>query len=599
MAVSRRRTHLPYNWGRMDASERLFGEIAVRMGVLTREQLASCIRQQGAGQERRRIGQVAVAQGFATPHEVAAIREYQKKVLGRRREAMAKPDAVASGGAASGGNWRAGIEASAPQAVVAGRPRQAAPQAPARTPPASTGWRNAEPRPAVSGGSRNAEATPLDQPFGDGPEPRERTRPEAERVAERAEHAARRAEDKASRALRAASNPPPKMAAPLARASVPPEDDDLILKAPLQRPRSGSNGERYLDQLLKLSASRGASDLHVHSNAQVMARIHGNLRNISSGNAMSPRAAEKVIAEIMTDAQWERLARTGQVDFAYEIPDSGRFRVNAYKHQGGLDVVFRIIPPEPPTLTALGLPERLRKLVDYRTGMVLCTGPAGCGKSSTLAALVSLVASQRRDHILTVEDPVEFVYPASVALVNQRQVITHTHSYASALKAALREDPDIIVIAELRDMETISLAMSAAETGHLVLGTLHTGNAAQTINRITSVFPAEEQEQARVMLAESLRAVISQRLVPRADGGGRVPALELLMVSTAVSNIIRDNKTYQLPSVMQTGKAMGMVTLDDSLAALTAAGTITQEQAHRFAVKKERFQPRAQEASTP
>jgi twitching motility protein PilT len=205
-----------------------------------------------------------------------------------------------------------------------------------------------------------------------------------------------------------------------------------------------------------------------------------------------------------------------------------------------------------------------------------------------LAALVNLVVKSRAEHVLTIENPVEHVYPQGRALVNQREVGTHTGSFARALRAALREDPDVIVITELRDRETMGLAISAAETGHLVLGTLHTGNAGQTINRIVSSFPADEQEQMRVMLAESLRAVVSQRLLPAA-GGGRVPAIELLMVNTAVSKLIRDDKTFQLPSTMQTGKAAGMLTLDDSIAALVAAGTVTREVAQRFAYKKERF----------
>jgi twitching motility protein PilT len=221
--------------------------------------------------------------------------------------------------------------------------------------------------------------------------------------------------------------------------------------------------------------------------------------------------------------------------------------------------------------------------------MVLCTGPAGCGKSTTLAALLGTLAQSRADHVLTIEDPVEFVLPAGRALVNQRQVREHTSSFARALRAALREDPDVIAITELRDRETIALAISAAETGHLVLGTLHTGSAAQTIHRIVSSFPQGEQEQMRVMLAESLRAVISQRLVPAASGRGRVPAIELLMVTTAVSNLIREDKAHQLPSVMQTGKAAGMVLLDDSLDELVRSGAVTMDAARRFAVRKERF----------
>jgi len=221
--------------------------------------------------------------------------------------------------------------------------------------------------------------------------------------------------------------------------------------------------------------------------------------------------------------------------------------------------------------------------------MVLCTGPAGCGKSSTLAALLSVLIQSREEHVLTIEDPVEHVYPPGRALVNQRQVRDHTSTFARALRAALREDPDVIAITELRDRETISLAISAAETGHLVLGTLHTGNAAQTIHRIVSSFPADEQEQVRSMLAESLRAVVSQRLVPRASGKGRAPAIELLMVTHAVSTLIREDKMHQIPSVMQTGKAAGMITLDDSLDDLLRGQIINSETARRFAVRKERF----------
>jgi twitching motility protein PilT len=221
--------------------------------------------------------------------------------------------------------------------------------------------------------------------------------------------------------------------------------------------------------------------------------------------------------------------------------------------------------------------------------MVLFTGPAGSGKSTSLAALIGVLMNTRRDHLLTIENPVEFVFPPGPCLINQRQVGDHTGSFARALRAALREDPDIIAITELRDRETMELAISAAETGHLVLGTLHTGSAGQTISRIVSSFPADEQEQVRVMLSESLRAVVSQRLVPQAVGRGRVPAIELLMVNTAVSNVIREDKTHQLPSVMQTGKAAGMITLDDSLAELLQSGVITVEVARRNAVKKERF----------
>jgi len=337
-----------------------------------------------------------------------------------------------------------------------------------------------------------------------------------------------------------------------------------------------------------MAMRQGASDLHAHSGAPIMLRVDGELRALGGG-PIAPEAAERVIAEVMTDEQWALLRDRGEVDFAYAIDGVGRFRVNVYRQQRGLDAVFRLIPLVPPTLDQLGLPARLGTLCDFRTGMVLCTGPAGCGKSTTLAALLNLLVQTRPDHILTVEDPIEYVFPPGAALVNQRQVRDHTGSFARALRAALREDPDIIAITELRDRETVSLAISAAETGHLVLGTLHTENAGQTISRMINTFPADEREQIRAMLSESLRAVISQRLVPLAAGRGRVPALELLMVNTAVSNVIRDDKPHQLPSVMQTGKAAGMITLDDSLAGLLGSGAITKECAHKFAVRKERF----------
>jgi twitching motility protein PilT len=382
--------------------------------------------------------------------------------------------------------------------------------------------------------------------------------------------------------LPAAPAPPP---APEARipSAPPPKAADV-------RPTgsSATGAQTYLGQALAMAVQHGASDLHAHSGAPLMVRVDGTLHPLGD-SALASEAAEKVIAEVMTDDQWGVLRERGEVDFAYELRGLGRFRVNVYRQQRGLDVVFRIVPPQPPTLQQLGLPETLARLVDYRTGMVLCTGPAGCGKSTTLAALLNLLVQSRPDHILTVEDPIEYVFPPGAALVNQRQVRDHTSSFSRALRAALREDPDIIAITELRDRETMSLAISAAETGHLVLGTLHTGNAGQTINRIVNAFPADEQEQIRAMLAESLRAVVSQRLVPMATGRGRAPAIEMLMVNTAVANIIRDDKTHQLPSVMQTGRAAGMRTLDDSLAELVQSGTVDKEQARRFAVKKERF----------
>ena len=345
----------------------------------------------------------------------------------------------------------------------------------------------------------------------------------------------------------------------------------------------------YLLRALSFAVKHGASDLHVHSGTSLIGRSGGKLLPFQNQKMLTPPAAEKAIAQILTDEQWEKLAADGEVDFPLELPRIGRFRANAYRQHRGMDVVFRILPPEPPKLEQLGLPSSLARLVDFRTGMVLCTGPAGCGKSTTLAALLNVVVGARKDHVLTIENPIEFVYRGGQAIVTQRQVGSHTTSFARALRAALREDPDVIAITELRDRETMGLAMTAAETGHLVMGTLHTGNAGQTIGRIINAFPAEEQAQVRATLSESLRAVVSQRLVPRSDGNGRVVAIEVLIVNIGVANMIREEKEYQLGSMMQTGKSHGMVTLDDSLLDLLTAGTIDKTQARRFAENKERF----------
>jgi twitching motility protein PilT len=347
--------------------------------------------------------------------------------------------------------------------------------------------------------------------------------------------------------------------------------------------------EAFLVRALGYAVKKGASDLHLHSGAPLLARIHGRLGPLKGDQIITAEEAERFIAEILSDANWQALADRGEVDFAFALKGVGRFRVNAYRQQRGLDIVFRIIPEEVPTIAELGLPETVSKLVDYRTGLVLCTGPSGCGKSTTLASLLRHLIDTREEHVLTIENPIEHVFKEKCSIVNQRQVGDHTSSFARALRAALREDPDVIAITEMRDKESIGLALSAAETGHLVLGTLHTGNAGQTISRIVNTFEAEEQAHIRTQLSESLRAVVSQRLVPKADGSGRALAFELLICNTAVANMIRDDKMFQINSIMQTGKALGMVTLDDSLAELVARNVVSKDEARRFAEAKERF----------
>jgi twitching motility protein PilT len=323
-----------------------------------------------------------------------------------------------------------------------------------------------------------------------------------------------------------------------------------------------------------------ASDVHVHSGAPIQMRVCGRLLPAKSP-PLGPAEAERAIMEILDARQREHFMRHNDLDFAYTIPGVARFRGNAYRQQRGVDAVFRPVPTDPPTLEGLGLPRALARLTAYHQGMVLVTGPAGCGKSSTLAALVNLINEERRDHIITVEDPIEFLHPSKLCVVNQRQVVRHTESFAAALRAALREDPDVIAIGELRDLETVSLAITAAETGHLVLATLHTNNAIRTINRILDVFPPKQQPQVRAMVSESLRAIVSQRLLSAVDGARRVPALELLMVTPAVSNLIREEKTFQIRSILQTGRAQGMCLLDDSLAELVRTGVISKEVARK------------------
>jgi twitching motility protein PilT len=340
-----------------------------------------------------------------------------------------------------------------------------------------------------------------------------------------------------------------------------------------------------LGQLLYDAVQSGASDVHIHAGATPKQRIGGTLEDMAP-TPIGAEEAEQLVAAALDPVQRAELERNGELDFCLELPGLGRFRANCYRQQRGFDVVFRSIPVEPPTLASLGLPADLKRFTEYHQGMVLVTGPAGCGKSATLAALVNLINESREEHILTIEDPIEVVHRSKRCLVNQRHAGRHTGSFARALRGALREDPDIIVIGELRDLETISLAMTAAETGHFVLATLHTNNAVRTINRMIGAFPSAEQGQVRTMLSESLRAVISQRLVPKKDGSGRVPALELLVINKAISNLVREEKTVQIRSAIQTGKGQGVYLLEQSLNELVRTGVVQKEVALRFAEDK-------------
>ena len=350
---------------------------------------------------------------------------------------------------------------------------------------------------------------------------------------------------------------------------------------PATQPAAPAASARSIDAILAQGVKLKASDVHIHTGVPIQMRVNGRLL-LGNSPPIARADAERAIMEILSPEQRKLVETRGELDFAYSIPGLARFRANVFRQQRGLDAVFRPVSAEPPTLDELGLPRVLAKLTTYHQGLVLVTGPAGCGKSSTLAALVNLINEERSDHIIAVEDPIEFLHPSKGCIVNQRQVVRHTESFATALRAALREDPDVIAIGELRDLETISLAITAAETGHLVLGTLHTNNAIRTINRILDAFPPKQQAQIRAMLSESLRAVVSQRLIPTTDGKRRVPAVEVLFVTPAVSNLIREEKTFQIRSVLQTGRSHGMCLLDDSLLDLVRQGSITKDVARRY-----------------
>ncbi len=343
-----------------------------------------------------------------------------------------------------------------------------------------------------------------------------------------------------------------------------------------------------IQDLLRQAIEHNASDLHVHSGAVLRTRTGGKFCD-ATANILNSQECEKLILGILNESQLRQLQEKFQVDFAYEIQGVGRFRTNVYKQQRGYDAVFRVIKPKPPTLADLGLPKEFEKYTEFHQGLVLFTGPAGCGKSSTMAAMVDVINKRRQDHILTIEDPIEYVHESDACNVTQREVGAQTESFPTALRAALREDPDVIVIGELRDLETISLAITAAETGHLVLATLHTSNAIRTINRLLGVFPPDQICQIRRMLSESLKVVISQRLVQRADESGQVAALEVMINNNAVANLIRENRTFQIKSILQTGKAQGQRLLDASLTQLMRDKVITRKEAFKYAEEPENF----------
>jgi twitching motility protein PilT len=380
-----------------------------------------------------------------------------------------------------------------------------------------------------------------------------------------------------------------------AKIAIPGYDEDAVEPAPAAAspaavaPKPAAPGaEPEINFLLRKMFAMGASDLHVTSRHKPLIRLHGDMQELSDQPPISPERMQSMLGAIMKPhnaAQFEDLHDT---DFAHEIENLARFRVNVFLDRFGMGAVFRTIPMDIVTAEKMGLTKEVLDLCFLSKGLVLVTGPTGSGKSTTLCALVDYINRHRKDHIITIEDPIEFVHEKKSCLINQREVHVHTKSFANALRAALREDPDIVLVGEMRDLETIAIAIETAETGHLVFGTLHTTTAASTVDRIIDQFPADRQSQIRTMLSSSLKGVISQTLCKKI-GGGRVAAMEFLFVNSAVSNLIREGKIYQIPSVMQTAKGQGMILLNEALFKHVVDKTVAPEEAYVKAIDKQGF----------
>jgi twitching motility protein PilT len=362
---------------------------------------------------------------------------------------------------------------------------------------------------------------------------------------------------------------------------------DQALHAEAQAPISGH--PRTLVGFLRLARHWGCSDLHLSVGRPPFVRLNGHLRYMEM-DPLTPELAEQLNFSGLNDEQRQLASEHLQIDFSLEVPGVGRHRCSVFRQRLGWDGTYRIVRASTPTLEELGLPTNLRRFTEYQQGLVMVTGPAGSGKTTTCAALLDLVNTSRKDHIITVEEPVEYIVEPKNCQVTQREVGRHTESFATALRAALREDPDIILIGELRDLETTSISISAAETGHLVFGTLHTGSAIRTVARIVDVYPVSQQQQVCVMVAESLRGVITQQLLPRKDGQGQVLALEVLVNTSGVATQIKEGKTHLIQSLMQAGKKQGMMLMEESLMMLLKGGYVTGREAYRRANNKQPFE---------
>jgi twitching motility protein PilT len=389
--------------------------------------------------------------------------------------------------------------------------------------------------------------------------------------------------DGPSLSIRSAPNIAPPQPAPSAQPAPP--HSELKVSVP-----GNSSIPSHPDELFHQMLDMKASDLHLKSGKAPMIRIDGSMAFMADRGAIDGETLGALLHKIMPEKNRAEFKETNDTDFAYELGERSRMRANVFRDIAGIGAVFRQIPTKILTATQLGLPEVVLSFCEADKGLVVVTGPTGSGKSTTLAAMIDYINDTRDDHLITIEDPVEFVHQDKKCHINQREVGTHTKGFKHALRAALREDPDIVLVGEMRDLETVAIAIETAETGHLVFGTLHTNTAASTIDRLIDQFPTDRQQQVRTMLSESLRGVVAQTLLKK-KGGGRVAALEILVVTSAISNLIREGKTFQIPSIMQTGKNVGMRTLNDSLLDLVKASTVEPQEAYDRAPNKKEFGP--------
>lgn len=337
-----------------------------------------------------------------------------------------------------------------------------------------------------------------------------------------------------------------------------------------------------IEEMLRIAKTAGASDVHVTVGIPPKMRVNGKLVTMDFDRLM-PKDTQQMLLEIMNEEQKRRFEERGEYDMSFSIPNMGRYRVNAYKQRGSAAIALRLVGTHVPSPEELGVPDSVINLYEKKRGLVLVTGPTGSGKSTTLAAIIDKINNNRECHVITLEDPIEYLHQHKLSMVNQREIGLDTQTYANALRVALREDPDVIMVGEMRDFETISVAITAAETGHLVLSTLHTLGAASTVDRVIDVFPSHQQQQIRVQFANVLEAVVSQQLIPKKDEDGRIAAFEVLHANQAARNLIREGKSHQLKTVMQTNRKLGMITMDETIAQLYADGQITKEMAIQFA----------------